>query len=81
MILPLQIRAARVLLGLTQAQLASRSGIGLATLKRIESAGTELTGTAQTMSRIQKALETAGVTFIDEQGEQGPGVRLRKPVI
>jgi transcriptional regulator with XRE-family HTH domain len=81
MILPLQIRAARVLLGLTQAQLASRSGIGLATLKRIESAGTELTGTAQTMSRIQKALEAAGVTFIDQEGEQGPGVRLRKPVI
>ena len=70
-----------MLLGLTQAQLASRSGIGLATLKRIESAGTELTGTAKTMSRIQKALETAGVTFIDEEGEQGPGVRLRKPVI
>ena len=70
-----------MLLGLTQAQLASRSGIGLATLKRIESAGTELTGTAQTMSRIQKALEAAGVTFIDQEGEQGPGVRLRKPVI
>jgi transcriptional regulator with XRE-family HTH domain len=70
-----------VLLGLSQAQLASRSGIGLATLKRIESAGTELTGTAQTMSRIQKALEAAGVTFIDQEGEQGPGVRLRKPVI
>jgi transcriptional regulator with XRE-family HTH domain len=81
MILPLQIRAARVLLGLSQAQLASRSGIGLATLKRIESAGTELTGTAQTMSRIQKAIEAAGVTFIDQEGEQGPGVRLRKPVI
>jgi transcriptional regulator with XRE-family HTH domain len=81
MIFPLQIRAARVLLGLTQAELASRSGIGLATLKRIESAGTELTGTAQTMSRIKKALEAAGVTFIDQEGEQGPGVRLRKPVI
>ena len=53
----------------------------MATLKRIESAGTELTGTAQTMSRIQKALEAAGVTFIDQEGEQGPGVRLRKPVI
>jgi transcriptional regulator with XRE-family HTH domain len=81
MILPLQIRAARVLLGLSQAELASRSGIGLATLKRIESAGTELTGTAQTISRIQKALEAAGVTFIDQEGEQGPGLRLRKPVI
>ena len=80
MIYPRQIRAARVLLGLSQQQLATRSAIGLATLKRIEAAGTELTGTAQTMSRIQKALQTAGITFIDQDDEQGPGVRLRKPL-
>lgn len=70
-----------MLLGLSQAQLASRSGIGLATLKRIESAGAELTGTAQTMPRVQIALEAAGVTFIDQEGEQRLGVGLRKPVI
>ena len=33
------------------------------------------------MSRIQRALEAAGVIFIDQDGDQGPGVRLRKPVI
>ena len=56
MIYPLQIRAARVLLGMTQQDLAKRSAVGLATVKRIEAAGSEITGTAQTMARIQRAL-------------------------
>jgi transcriptional regulator with XRE-family HTH domain len=80
MIYPVQIRAARVLVGLSQHDLAKRSGIGLATLKRIEGAGAELTGTAQTMARIQRALESAGVIFLDEDGTAGPGVRLRNPL-
>ena len=80
MIYPVQIRAARVLLGLSQQDLAKLSGIGLATLKRIEGAGAELTGTAQTMARIQRALEAAGVIFLDEEGNAGPGVRLRNPL-
>lgn len=80
MIYPVQIRAARVLLGLTQQDLAKRSAVGLATLKRVEAAGSELTGTAQTMARIQRALEAAGISFIDEDGTQGPGVRLKKPL-
>jgi transcriptional regulator with XRE-family HTH domain len=78
MIYPFQIRAARVLLGLSQEQLAKRSGVGLATLKRIEAAGQELTGTVQTMSRIQRALEVAGIIFIDQSAEHGPGLLLRK---
>ncbi len=78
MIYPLQIRAARVLLKLSQQELAERSRIGLATLKRIEAAGDELTGTAQTMARIQRALEEAGIVFIDQDEKQGPGVRLKK---
>ena len=77
MIYPFQIRAARVLLRLSQEQLANRSGVGLATLKRIEAAGQELTGTVQTMSRIQKALEAAGIVFIDQSAEHGPGLLLR----
>ena len=79
MIYPLQIRAARVLLKLSQGELAERSRIGLATLKRVEAAGDELTGTAQTMARIQRALEAAGIVFIDQDEKHGPGVRLKKP--
>jgi transcriptional regulator with XRE-family HTH domain len=80
MILPIQIRAARALLNLSQQELARRASIGVGTIKRIEAAREALTGTAQTLSRIQKALEAAGITFIDQDEQRGPGVRLRKPL-
>ena len=76
-ILPVQIRAARVLLGLSQADLATRASIGVGTVKRIEAARTELTGTVQTLSRIQNALEDAGIIFLNQDEAGGPGVRLR----
>jgi transcriptional regulator with XRE-family HTH domain len=79
-IYPLQVRAARVLLGLSQQELAEASQIGLATLKRVEAAGGELTGTAQTMARIERALESKGIVFIDQDDKLGPGVRLKKPL-
>ena len=79
-ILPVQIRAARVLLGLSQADLARRASIGLGTVKRIEAARVELTGTVQTLSRIKKALEAEGIAFIEQDEQRGPGVRLRKPL-
>jgi predicted transcriptional regulator len=80
MIYPVQVRAARVLLGIGQQELAERSAVGLATLKRIEAAGVELTGTVQTMTKIKKALEAAGIVFIDQNDGQGAGVRLKKPL-
>jgi hypothetical protein len=52
---------------------------GIATVRRIEAAVDEITGTAQTVSKIQRALETAGIIFIDQDERYGPGVRLRKP--
>jgi transcriptional regulator with XRE-family HTH domain len=75
-----QIRAARALLLLGQRELAARAEIGIATLRRIEAAVDEITGTAQTMSRIQRALEAAGIVFIDQDGKSGPGVKLRDPL-
>ena len=79
MIRALQIQAARALLGFSQAQLAKRAGIGLATLQRLEMAGSEVRGSAKTIWKLQRALEAAGVMFI-EQDQYGPGVRLRKPL-
>jgi transcriptional regulator with XRE-family HTH domain len=79
MIRALQIQAARALLGFSQAQLAKRAGIGLATLQRLEMAGSEVRGSAKTIWKLQRALEAAGVMFI-EQDQFGPGVRLRKPL-
>ncbi len=80
MIHPIQVRAARVLLGMDQQELATTSGVGLATLKRFEASGNNLTGTVQTISKIRRALETAGIVFIEQDEHLGPGVRLKRPL-
>lgn len=80
MIRPFQIRAARGLVGLSQTELAKLARIGLATLQRIEAADQEPRGNAQTLAKLEKALAASGVVFIDQDGEQGPGVRLKKPL-
>jgi transcriptional regulator with XRE-family HTH domain len=77
MIFPVQIRAARVLLGLSQGELSKRALVSLGTVKRIEAAREELAGTMHTISKIQWALEDAGIIFIEQDGMAGPGVRLR----
>ena len=80
MIYPCQIRAARALIGMSQQELAARSSVGLATIKRIEAVGSEITGTAKTLVKIQKALEASGIRFIDEADGGGPGLRLIRPL-
>jgi transcriptional regulator with XRE-family HTH domain len=72
-----QVKAARVLLGWTQADLASRSGISEPTVARLESVDGPFGGRAGTADKIRTALENAGIEFINENGG-GPGVRLRK---
>jgi SAM-dependent methyltransferase len=47
-------------------------------IRRAELAGGETSMTAANDLAVRRALETAGVEFIDENGG-GPGVRLRKP--
>ena len=51
--------------------------MGLATIKRAEAADYETSMTTANDLAIRRALEVAGVEFIDENGG-GPGVRLRK---
>jgi transcriptional regulator with XRE-family HTH domain len=78
MIEPAQIRAARALLGWRQGDLSRVSGLGTATIHRIEKASSGSTGYVSTLSRIQATFETAGVLFIDDDGSAGLGVRLAK---
>jgi len=73
-----QIRAARGLLNLGQADLASSAGVHVATVRRLEAA-TEVRGAAGTFWKIQTALEAAGIEFIPAEGGKGPGVRLKQP--
>jgi transcriptional regulator with XRE-family HTH domain len=72
-----QVKAARALLGWSQAVLAEASGISEPTIKRLEAAGGELGGLDATAEAIRVALEKAGVEFITRNGA-GPGVRLRQ---
>jgi predicted transcriptional regulator len=60
MIGPAQIRAARALLDVNQTRLSEWASISAATLKRIEGSS-EIRGAANTLWKIQKALEAAGV--------------------
>ena len=48
-----------------------------ATVKRIESASA-IRGTAESLWKLQTALEKAGVEFIPEDDHKGPGVRLKE---
>jgi transcriptional regulator with XRE-family HTH domain len=71
-----QLRAARGLLGWSQTELASRAGLSLPTIKRLEGGfGPHVSDDAR--AKLQKALEAAGIEFIDENGG-GAGVRFRK---
>ena len=71
-----QMRAARALLGWTQRGLAKASGVSEPTIKLMESRGTRRSAMANVMA-VKKALEDAGIVFIDPNGE-GAGVRLRR---
>lgn len=71
-----QLRAARSILGLSQPEVAKRAGVSTMTLKRAEGSG-KPPASADAIAAISKALERAGVIFVDENGD-GPGVRLRK---
>jgi len=73
-----QIKAARALLGWSQAELAKATGLSVPTIKRIESrAAGDLGGRADTAARIVAALGAAGAEFIAENGG-GVGVRMRE---
>jgi ribosome-binding protein aMBF1 (putative translation factor) len=72
-----QIRAARALLRWSADDLARESAVGVTTIRRAEITESETSMTTANDLAIRRALEGAGVEFIDENGG-GPGVRLRK---
>jgi transcriptional regulator with XRE-family HTH domain len=78
MIRSAQIRAARALLGWRQEDLSKASGVGTATIYRIEKSDTSIVGYASTLARVQAALEHAGIKFIDNDDAGGFGLRFSK---
>jgi ribosome-binding protein aMBF1 (putative translation factor) len=72
-----QIRAARALLRWSAEDLAKHSAIGVTTIRRAELTEFETSMTRANDLAVRRALEDAGIEFIDENGG-GPGVRGRK---
>ncbi len=71
---PVQLRMARAALGWGVRDLAAKSGVTANTVTRIENGADSK---QSTIDKLRRALEEAGVEFIDANGS-GPGVRLRK---
>ena len=81
MIISAQIRAARALLGMDQRQLARLAGVSLPTIQRMEAATGEVRGTVDTLMKVIRALEGAGIELLGEHAPSaglGRGVRLRE---
>ena len=75
MLTPAQLRAARALVGWSRETLAEKSGTAAQTVQGFEALGND--PKLSTLNKWYRALEGAGVEFIDDDAERGPGVRLR----
>lgn len=64
---------------MSQAALAKRSGVGISTLQDFE-LGRRATVAANKIEKMQNILQKAGVQFIKQTKDKGPGVRLAQPV-
>ena len=71
----LQIRAARGLLGWSGQDLANASGVGLSTLRRLESGSGSVQTNVSTVVALAAALEQAGIEFTGDPNTN-PGVTL-----
>ena len=72
-----QIRAARAFLRWSGEELAEKSGVSHQAIHRAEQVDGVPSMLVGNIIAIERALEAAGVIFVDENGE-GPGVRLKK---
>jgi transcriptional regulator with XRE-family HTH domain len=72
---PMQCRAARALMDLSQLELAQLARLGLSTVVDFERSRRQVS--AEAVEAMAAALGSTGVDFIDENGG-GAGVRLKK---
>ena len=80
MITAAQLRAARLLLGIDQRQLAEISRLSVPTIQRMEASETMIRGNIDSLVKLIDALDTAGIEMIDEgavSNSRGRGVRLK----
>ena len=73
-----QVRAARALIGWSQAKLAEAAGVPVLAINAFETGAPDSIAN-EVLDKIRIALETAGVVFLpEEEGGGGLGVRLHE---
>lgn len=73
---PIQMKLARVALGLGVRELAEAADIAPSTITRFESGKGGMQ--ARTLDKIQRALQRGGIVFIEADADGGVGVRLKR---
>ena len=76
-----QLRAARALLGIDQRRIAELAGLSVPTIQRMEASDGVIRGNVDSLMKLIRALETAGIELIAEGAVSqtgGRGVRLRE---
>jgi transcriptional regulator with XRE-family HTH domain len=80
MITSAQLRAARIMLGIDQRQLAELAGLSVPTIQRMEASETMVRGNVDSLMKLIGAFDRAGIEMIDEGAASrglGRGVRLK----
>ena len=72
---PAEIRAVRAMLGWSLSDLSKAASVSVSAVLRAEGRNSERV-TEETSGAMRVAMETAGVRFLDDEGD-GAGVRLR----
>jgi transcriptional regulator with XRE-family HTH domain len=75
MIRPVHLRMARAALGWSLKDLAERADVNINTISRYEAGSQVMSGT---IGKIESVLLREGVIFLEEEGQLGPGVRLKR---
>jgi len=73
-----QLRAARSAIGWTVRELAERSGVGEATVKRYEAAPGVPKSRKGNLESLVRTCEAAGIEFIGTS-DDAPGIRIHPP--
>ena len=74
-----QVRAARALIGWSQAKLAETAGVPVSIVEQFETGAPHPFPNAA-LDKMRAALEAAGVVFLPKDDGGGIGVRLREPL-